>query len=444
MPIQFVRARRGPPFVALCFMIWALLAGTPQSALAQPSTEPPAYRPLIDEALREYAEHNFTEARALFLKAIAVYPSARAYRGVGMSEFELRNYGDSAGNLEQALNSTVQPLTGSLRTETERLLERARNFLARVNLALEPGMATVIVDGVPVQLGPQGVLVLEIGPHTLEFHAEGHTPEKRVLKVKGGEEQSLRIVLPARDAPAPAQVYAPPAPVMAEPAVAAAPEEAAPSRGRFFFVPRLTIVFPGKAKETVACEGDGCDEAENHFKPGRNTGVLLGAEFLFAATPEFYLGLGFHAQLNSSTYDYPDGTDSFAAGRALWLPAIAEYRVAVSKSIDLPIRASAGLALLVGGKDLEDLADSLRENCQDVVDDGGKCSVDGPPGVGVILGAGPGVVVHLGPVGLRADLALGYQWLRLLKSDISLGSSHATLKNTLGAFTATASFAVEI
>jgi hypothetical protein len=158
--------------------------------------EPPGYRPLISEAVAEYDAGNFAEARSLFDKANTLYTTARALRGLGMVEFELRNYSDSVSFLEKALDSKVQPLEGKLRAETEALLGRARGFIAQLNVAVEPGAATVIVDGTPVQIGAQGRLVLEVGDHVLEFSAQGYVPEKRVMKVKGGEQQVLHITLP--------------------------------------------------------------------------------------------------------------------------------------------------------------------------------------------------------------------------------------------------------
>lgn len=196
--------------------LYSLLCGVllfANTAVAQApgSREPAAYRSSINEAVAEYEAGNFAEARSLFDKANSVYSTARALRGLGMTEFELRNYSDSIAYLERALDSKVQSLEGQLRAETEQLLARARGFIAQVNLAIEPGEATVVVDGTPVALGSGGRLVLEVGDHVLEFSAQGHVPEKRVVKVKGGEQQALRIVLPSqRDSSQPVQLQVQP------------------------------------------------------------------------------------------------------------------------------------------------------------------------------------------------------------------------------------------
>lgn len=188
--------------LALGAMPHARAQQTPaQQAPAQQPTvgEPAGYRATVEEAKREYDRGNYEEARALFAKANAIFPNARALRGLGMTQFELKNYGDCVHSLEQSLESKVKPLEGDLLTQTRLLLERAQSFVARLHVTIEPGEAMVVVDGVPVKLDPRGSMMLDIGSHVLEFRAEGYTPEKRVIKVIGGEAESLRVVLPRED-----------------------------------------------------------------------------------------------------------------------------------------------------------------------------------------------------------------------------------------------------
>ena len=179
---------------------------TPQASPAvtpAPADEPAGYRATVEEARREYDRGNFVEARALFAKANSVFPNARALRGLGMTLFELKSYGECVSTLEEALASKVRPLDGELRTETTRLLDRARSFVGRIHVSVEPPETTITVDGMPTKLDAQGNLLLEIGAHVLEFHADGHTEEKRGLKIIGGEQESLHVAL-RKQSPAPA------------------------------------------------------------------------------------------------------------------------------------------------------------------------------------------------------------------------------------------------
>jgi hypothetical protein len=180
------------------------LAAPSVQAQVQP-VEPAGYAKLMDEAVAEYELRHFAEARALFARGASLYPNARALRGLGMAEFELRDYADSVASLERALASDVKRLDGPLRSETEQLLARARGFVGRVVLTLEPAETVVALDEGPASNARD--LLLDVGDHTLDLRAEGYIPERRVLKVRGGELESLRIVL-AKPAAAPAPVIA--------------------------------------------------------------------------------------------------------------------------------------------------------------------------------------------------------------------------------------------
>lgn len=172
-------------------------------AQAQAEEQPKAYRAAVDEAVSEFEAGNFEEARSLFSKAHAVYPNARSLRGLGITEFELRNYGECIRYLQESLTSTVRPLEGDLLKDTEELLARAKGFVARLALEVSPGVASVLVDGVPVEVAEGGTLILQVGDHTIEVQAERFKPERRHVSVKGGEEQKLTIVLKQELAPRP-------------------------------------------------------------------------------------------------------------------------------------------------------------------------------------------------------------------------------------------------
>jgi hypothetical protein len=195
-------------------VVWMCLAclAWPGFAHAQTNpTEPPEYKVLIEQARNEYEAHNFAEARALFLRAHEQFPNARTLRGLGIMEFELRNYGDCVARLSEALASTVRPLDGVLRKETEELLARARTFVARVELETQPpairGMR-IVVDGEPLASTPDRALTLTVGEHVLLIQVPCYQEERRTLSVKGAEERHLVIQLRLQQPPAPERVTA--------------------------------------------------------------------------------------------------------------------------------------------------------------------------------------------------------------------------------------------
>lgn len=174
-------------------VLLTLLFSWVQLAYAE-SKEPAGYTQAVTRGVAEFEEKNFLEARAHFARAHALYPNARTMRALGMVEFELKNYLKSVDYLSDALAERERALDADKRAKTNELLDRAKSYIARLTLDLEPG-TSVTVDGEATALEPGHELVLEVGDHKLEFHAKGRVGDKRSLAVQGGEQQTLRVRL---------------------------------------------------------------------------------------------------------------------------------------------------------------------------------------------------------------------------------------------------------
>lgn len=208
--------------VALGF--WMLL----QLALALPATAqttdaaPAGYDALIDQAVAEFAASHWAEARALFLQAHALYPNARTLRGIGMSSYELRDYPEAVRTLEEALTSTVRPLTSEQRAQVTELRQRAGAFVGRYEIPAAPEGARLYLDGTHVALeegwpAAPGHVLLGVGEHQLAIRLDdGRAASARVV-VRGATEAVLDIDLAPLSPPAPSAASAtasatPPAP----------------------------------------------------------------------------------------------------------------------------------------------------------------------------------------------------------------------------------------
>jgi hypothetical protein len=223
------------------------------AVLGETTPVPPSYQHAIDQAVDEHERGNFEEAREHFRAAHELYPNARTYRGLGKVEFELRNYGESVKYLSAALSSTVRPLDRELRQEVESLLQRARAYVGEVRVDVQPGTATVSVDGVTVGSGPRAALELLVGDHVLEFRATGRMPERRHIRVHGRDQITIQVILAA------------PEPSAAQNAAAAAPRVAeTPLRKRWWVWTSIGVIAAGTAiAVSLAATRAGSDDS-NH------------------------------------------------------------------------------------------------------------------------------------------------------------------------------------
>lgn len=135
-PIR-ARSRR---FVWLCSLsIVSAVAHVPLAAAqaapkaSEPSVSSPAtdeYARAVEAAVEAYNRDDFANARRYFARAHELRPSARTWRGMGTTAFELKYYEDAVRELTFALEDTRSALPANLRAETELTLRVARRHLA--------------------------------------------------------------------------------------------------------------------------------------------------------------------------------------------------------------------------------------------------------------------------------------------------------------------------
>ena len=153
----------------LCLCSVARLS--PVSAQAR---EASASAPVVDEyaraveaAVEAYNRDDYANARRYFARAHELRPSARTWRGMGTTAFELKYYEDAVRELTFALEDTRSALPPNLRAETELTLRVARRHLAdggNPSVAVRPTPEPVTV---PVAAGepsaPRAALTDEAG-----------------------------------------------------------------------------------------------------------------------------------------------------------------------------------------------------------------------------------------------------------------------------------------
>ena len=164
------------------------------------------YRTLVAEAVAESQAGRNEEALVLFLEAHELNPNARTLRALGTVSYELGLYVDAVRYLEGSLEDSRRPLDDEMKADIVDILARARRFIGRFALDLEPTDLELRVDGRRVTADDSGVVLLDVGSHSFEAGASGYQPFHREVRVEGGEDArvGIRLTPSAEASPEPA------------------------------------------------------------------------------------------------------------------------------------------------------------------------------------------------------------------------------------------------
>jgi len=183
------------------------------------------YKMLVEEAVMEFGEGRYAEARALFGQAHAIKPNARTLRGLGMTAFELRNYTVALRMLQDSLASRVNPLTPKQQEHAQGLISRSQVFVGTFKITMPAG-AKIKVDGHDAELSSDNSLMLDTGKHSVVAVFASGAREERSVDVKGNEQGALEF---GASGAAAAPAVVPPPEQVAEQAQEGQPAEEQPA-----------------------------------------------------------------------------------------------------------------------------------------------------------------------------------------------------------------------
>lgn len=153
------------------------------------------YKRITAAAIRDYNAGQYPKARALFLQAHALAPSARTLRALGSAAFELHHYVQAIQELNASLTDERAALDDALRSSVRALIRRAESSVARLEIAVEPAAAVLLLDGRRVAAGR---LDVDPGEHRLLAKSAGHHEQSIVLNVESGMRRSVSLKLDPR------------------------------------------------------------------------------------------------------------------------------------------------------------------------------------------------------------------------------------------------------
>jgi hypothetical protein len=180
-----------------------ILLGSGLAARVAVAQEPPPAKPETAETVtlearrhfkagtKLYRDGNYGGALAEFEEAYRLKPGAGSLQNVALSQKGLFRYAEAAATLELLLARHASELSDGERDALGAALTELKGLVASIVLKVSPESARVLLDG--RQLGPadwsSAPLALNVGEHTLSVEAPGYAPERRVLRIAGGQRE---------------------------------------------------------------------------------------------------------------------------------------------------------------------------------------------------------------------------------------------------------------
>lgn len=137
-----------------------------------------------------YRDGNYGGALVEFEEAYRLKPGAGSLQNVALSQKGLFRYAEAAATLKQLLDRHGADLSEGERKAIMDALSELTNLVASVKLKITPESARVLLDG--RLLSPRdwaAPLVLNVGEHALSVEAAGYAPERRTLRIAGGQQE---------------------------------------------------------------------------------------------------------------------------------------------------------------------------------------------------------------------------------------------------------------
>jgi hypothetical protein len=137
-----------------------------------------------------YRDGNYGGALAEFEEAYRLKPGVGSLQNVALSQKGLFRYAEAAATLEQLLSQHGAELSEGERQAVNEALNELKGLVASVKLRVVPESARVLLDGRSLAAAELAApLVLNVGEHVLSVDAPGYGPERRLLRVAGGQRE---------------------------------------------------------------------------------------------------------------------------------------------------------------------------------------------------------------------------------------------------------------
>jgi hypothetical protein len=194
------------------------LTGSLSSAKAASAETPLAEDTATTEArqhfangLRLYKDGDFDAALVQFERAYEKKPNSKVFYNIGQTYFQLREYVEAREAMSRYLTEVGPALDPERRTQATTDLAQLQKRIAKISLSVNVAGTTVLVDGRKVGTTPlPAPLEVSEGVRTISIETPDGSARQRLIRIAGGESQSVSIEFESQHAPAPGKEPASP------------------------------------------------------------------------------------------------------------------------------------------------------------------------------------------------------------------------------------------
>jgi tetratricopeptide (TPR) repeat protein len=157
----------------------------------------------FSQGLKLYKDGDFDAALVQFERAYAVKPNYKVLYNIAQSYFELRQYVEARDSLTRYLKDGGDAIDAERRASVENDLTELQRRIAHLNVVVNVQGAAVYIDGKKVGTTPlSNSIDVSEGQRTIAVESSERGSKQRVVRLAGGEEQTIEIAFEQLNKPA--------------------------------------------------------------------------------------------------------------------------------------------------------------------------------------------------------------------------------------------------
>jgi hypothetical protein len=200
-----LRALAFSPTLALLFAALPAHAqgAVPAAAPTQPApvaegNDVELARQHFSQATKLYKDGDFDAALVQFERAYEVKPNYKVLYNIGQTYFQLRQYVEARDAMQRYVKEGGAQVEGERLAAVTKDLADLEKRIANVTINVNANDATVLVDGKKVGVTPlAGPVAVSEGQRTISVEAPNRGVLQRLIRVAGGEAQTLNLTVEA-------------------------------------------------------------------------------------------------------------------------------------------------------------------------------------------------------------------------------------------------------